>query len=290
MSPQSRGRAGTGGGGDGGLRGPPRLTRPDYYTEPRLEQLAAMRNEELRRVKDFTVGRRGVGQVTWPGEVDVRGLDLDSVVFFEPKEVIVYPDETRKPPLGQGLNRPALVLLERCFPVDRTGRPVTDPQRLRRYAEKIRRRTADLGAHFISYDPATGNWRFRVEHFSKYGIRDDEDEEEEGDEEEEEEEEKQQQQQGPAVGEQGSRRRQPQQRRPDRAPAQKKTRPVPLRSSAAQAPQVPPVSLRRFRPLLHPLHPHAHTHSHTPFSAALFACLLPPSSARIAITTSDFPT
>lgn len=41
----------------------------------------------------------------FPGEVNVTGLNLDDIVHFRRKEVIVYPDDKNKPPQGEGLNR-----------------------------------------------------------------------------------------------------------------------------------------------------------------------------------------
>lgn len=47
----------------------------------------------------------GYGSIFFPGEVNVTGLNLDEIVHFRRKEVIVYPDENIKPPEGEGLNR-----------------------------------------------------------------------------------------------------------------------------------------------------------------------------------------
>lgn len=47
----------------------------------------------------------GYGSIFFPGEVNVTGLNLDDIVHFRRKEVIVYPDDKNKPSEGEGLNR-----------------------------------------------------------------------------------------------------------------------------------------------------------------------------------------
>jgi nuclear pore complex protein Nup98-Nup96 len=88
----------------------------DYYTEPPFNKLQALDDEGLQNVYDFSIGRYGVGKVLWVGFTDVRGLDLTELVKIEPREVIVYPDESQKPSLGQGLNKPAIITLEGVLP------------------------------------------------------------------------------------------------------------------------------------------------------------------------------
>lgn len=46
----------------------------------------------------------------------------------------VYLDDDSKPDVGKGLNKPALVTMERIFKLDKsTGRPTTDPEAIDRY-------------------------------------------------------------------------------------------------------------------------------------------------------------
>ena len=77
----------------------------------------------------------------------------------------MYPDDTHKPPVGQGLNKPARVTLEQSWPVCKTThQPITDPERLEKmnYVEKLRRSTAKIGGIFVDYDNETGTCVFEV--------------------------------------------------------------------------------------------------------------------------------
>ena len=73
-----------------------------------------MTEEELKHVKDFTIFNE-YGMVCFEGETDLRQLDLDSIVEVSPKVVIVYGDDSKKPDVGKGLNKPALVHLYNAF-------------------------------------------------------------------------------------------------------------------------------------------------------------------------------
>jgi len=123
-------------------------------------------------VADFEIGCRGVGRITFLEPIDLRGeRDLCHTVVFQNKSVAVYPDDNNKPPVGQGLNHPAIIRLEHCYPVNKeTGQPVVDTAdpRVKRKIEKLK---GMEDTEFISYDAATGTWEFRVEHFSRYGKR-----------------------------------------------------------------------------------------------------------------------
>ncbi|KAL1568834.1 nuclear pore complex protein NUP98A-like [Salvia divinorum] len=157
----------------------PKLRHSDYYTEPRIQELAAKERAEpgyCRHVKDFVVGRHGYGSINFFGETDVRRLDLESLIQFNNREVIVYVDESKKPPVGQGLNKPAEVTLLniKCFD-KKTGQQYVEGPRIGKYKEMLKRKAEDQGAEFVSYDPEKGEWKFRVNHFSTYKFGDDED-------------------------------------------------------------------------------------------------------------------
>eukprot|EP01105_Mastigella_eilhardi_P019859 TRINITY_DN468_c0_g2_i5.p1 TRINITY_DN468_c0_g2~~TRINITY_DN468_c0_g2_i5.p1 ORF type:complete len:1800 (+),score=412.55 TRINITY_DN468_c0_g2_i5:274-5400(+) len=155
----------------------PKLTKADYYTKPALSQLSLMSDYQLGQVEDFTVGCTGIGSVRFVGQTDVRCLDLDLLVDFQPKMLTVYPEGVEKPEVGNGLNKSAVITLHGCFP--KSGRSGAA-----RYAQTIEKATQRFGGRLISYSKDTGDWVFAVEHFSRYGLDDDDDEAEEEDEDE----------------------------------------------------------------------------------------------------------
>ncbi|KAH1103503.1 hypothetical protein AAZX31_13G246800 [Glycine max] len=156
----------------------PKLRRSDYYTLPRIHELAAKERAEpgfCSHVKDFVVGRQGYGSIRFLGETDVRRLDLESLIQFNNREVIVYMDDLKKPPVGQGLNKPAEVTLLniKCFD-KKTGHQYTEGPKIEKYKEMLKRKAEDQGAEFLSYDPTKGEWKIRVSHFSIYKLVEDE--------------------------------------------------------------------------------------------------------------------
>ncbi|XP_055590552.1 LOW QUALITY PROTEIN: nuclear pore complex protein Nup98-Nup96 [Uranotaenia lowii] len=157
------------------------LRRIGYYTIPSLDEITQLMDEEGRCiVPNFTIGRKGYGNVYFNEPIDVAGLNLDEIVHFRHKEVIIYPDDENKPPIGQGLNRKAQITLDQVWPHDKTlHEPIKDASRLAvmDYEGKLRRVCDKHDTRFLEYRPDTGSWVFKVEHFSKYGLSDsDEDE------------------------------------------------------------------------------------------------------------------
>ncbi|XP_018644180.1 nucleoporin 145 (S59 family) [Schistosoma mansoni] len=158
------------------------LTKPGYYTLPTLDELAEMVTDEKCLVEDFVIGRRLYGHILFPGITDVYGLNLDNIVHIRRREVVVYPDDEKKPPVGTSLNKRAEVCLESIWPTDKSTRePIKSPERLAlmHFEERLEKATRRMDARFIEYRPESGSWVFEVKHFSKYRL-DDSDGEDEG--------------------------------------------------------------------------------------------------------------
>ncbi|CAK5117356.1 unnamed protein product [Meloidogyne enterolobii] len=160
-----------------------KLSRPEYYSNPLLEDLESLFDSKgICKIEGgLTIGRLGYGSVFWRGPIELQEpLDLDEIVHFRNKEVVVYPDESKKPEVGLGLNKPAEVSLENVWPMNpKTKMPIKDTDELIRmnFKGKLERLCARMDACFVDYQPSRGVWIFQVEHFSKYGFHDEEDDE-----------------------------------------------------------------------------------------------------------------
>lgn len=147
----------------------PKLNHAEYYTEPTIQELAAREREDpgyCSRVRDFVVGRHGYGSIMFPGETDVRGLELDSITQFNSNEVMVYMDKTKKPPVGMGLNKPAVVTLLNVKYFDKkTGEQYTYGPIVEKMKNLLMKKTGEQGAEFLSYDAVTGVWKFALKNF-----------------------------------------------------------------------------------------------------------------------------
>ncbi|CAM6041648.1 unnamed protein product [Sphagnum compactum] len=159
----------------------PKLLHSDYFTEPGIQELAAKEQADpgySKQVVDFVVGRQGYGVVKFFGVTDVQGLDLESIIKFNYCEVIVYMDESKKPVVGQGLNKPAQVTLLNVKCADKkSGQQYSDGPEVEKFEKRLKKKTEEQGAEFISYSALKGEWKFQVQHFSRYGLDTDSDEE-----------------------------------------------------------------------------------------------------------------
>eukprot|EP01126_Amoeba_proteus_P055866 TRINITY_DN695_c0_g1_i12.p1 TRINITY_DN695_c0_g1~~TRINITY_DN695_c0_g1_i12.p1 ORF type:complete len:231 (-),score=58.44 TRINITY_DN695_c0_g1_i12:372-1064(-) len=148
------------------LSPPVKCTRKGVYTIPSSESLSKMSPSELAHVKDFTIARDSVGVVRFLEPVDVNGLDIDSLVIFTPKEIVVFPEDSNKPPVGEGLNKRALITLDDCFPLDKvTHRILTDEDSISSFVKRLQKRCKKNNSFFVGYEPMKGQWTFEVDHF-----------------------------------------------------------------------------------------------------------------------------
>ena len=186
------------------------------WIQPSRAALARMSYSQQCSVANFTIGKKGVGQVRFLRPIDMTAVDLEDLpqmVIFEPRQVTIYPEDRYisldeefekekteknslsddriektkvlrgspvlvKPPPGQGLNQPAEIRLEGCWPISKATRePIRD---VNMGSERMRHHVARLKAvpdtKFQDFLPETGTWVFTVEHFSHYGMQDDDDE------------------------------------------------------------------------------------------------------------------
>ncbi|XP_059070259.1 nuclear pore complex protein NUP98B-like [Cryptomeria japonica] len=148
----------------------PKLGHSDYYTEPKIQELAAKERAEpgyCQRAKDFVVGRKGYDSIKFFGESDVRQLDLDSIIQFNECKISVYEKhESKIPPVGQGLNKPAEITLLNVKCVDKkTGQHCTEVVVVDEFERKLKRITEKKGAEFMSYNAIKEEFKFRVKHF-----------------------------------------------------------------------------------------------------------------------------
>lgn len=81
--------------------------------------------------------------------------------------MVVYPDEMEgaKPEVGNGLNKPAIVSMERIWPTDKTTRElIKDEERLKKmdYAKQLRRWVTKIQGEFLDYQCEKGTCIFKV--------------------------------------------------------------------------------------------------------------------------------
>ncbi|CAF2416481.1 unnamed protein product [Rotaria sp. Silwood2] len=152
----------------------PKLIREYYYMKPSMSELKSSFDDQGQCiVKQFTVGHEKYGSVTFYGQVNVTGLDLDRIIEIDRHEVTVYPDDNNKPPVGKELNIPARITLYGVYPTDRTTRKeITDIERIKamNYGDHLREITKKFDGEFINYGVSDGSWTFMVKHFTRYGL------------------------------------------------------------------------------------------------------------------------
>lgn len=144
----------------------------EYFVEPSISELVARESIDpgyCSRVPDFVIGRVGYGYIKFIGETDVRWLNLHKIVKLNRHSVTVYENECDKPPIGQGLNKTAEVTLILQLRLADSHCLETN-----KITSKLRKCTDRQGAKFLSFDQSSGEWKFLVHHFSRFGLGEDE--------------------------------------------------------------------------------------------------------------------
>ncbi|RKF84080.1 Nucleoporin NUP145 [Golovinomyces cichoracearum] len=152
----------------------------DYWMSPSKVELESMNRIQRKTVSGFTVGRYGIGSVQFDVPVDLTSVNLndimDNIVRIEVRQVTVYPDNYKKPPMGKGLNVPSTITLENSWPRKKDRKtPLTDQSgiRLQKHIDKLKKVE---GTDFVNYEKTTGTWTFRVPHFTTYGLPEEDEE------------------------------------------------------------------------------------------------------------------
>ncbi|KAG8827677.1 hypothetical protein FRC19_001525 [Serendipita sp. 401] len=161
-----------------------KLEKGDYWIEPSEPILVATAFKDLEAVKGFKCGRVGYGEVQFLDSVNLTTVGAvkeipGRFIIFEERECTVYPDESEKPPVGQGLNVRARITLEGCWATDRATREPIKDENHPKHVAHVRKLKKIPNTTFEKFEIEKGEWTFIVEHFSRYGLNADDDEEEE---------------------------------------------------------------------------------------------------------------
>lgn len=129
-----------------------------YWSQPELSVLKSMSLQELKHVANFSIGKSAFGKIIFQFPVDLSQFasnwdNLWESVSFSRNLVNVNHIN------GQGLNVPAVIYLENVRPAEN--------QSLDDFIIQLK---SPLGMEFISYDPHSQVWAFKVDHFSVWGL------------------------------------------------------------------------------------------------------------------------
>ena len=137
----------------------PNLTKPGYFTTPAYEQICQFTDDELAEVEDFTI-ENAFGKVRFPGKTDLHDLDLDQIISISQTTVEIYPEDSiSKPPVGEGLNKKAIVTYYKM--------KLPGGDRLEAYINKIKQKCEKMGCTYIGHDTADDSITIEISGSSK---------------------------------------------------------------------------------------------------------------------------
>ena len=155
-----------------------------YWMKPSENELQKLPKDQRKQVKNFSVGREGCGRVEFNTPVDLSLTDLKdiygNIVLIELRSLTVYPDQTKKPAMGKGLNVPSTIYLANSWPRQKDRRTLLPEKSGPRFNKHVDRLRKVGGTEFVRYEKDTGIWVFRVPHFTTYGFDYEDDDASEG--------------------------------------------------------------------------------------------------------------
>lgn len=155
-----------------------------YWMKPSESELQKMPKDQRKQVKNFSVGREGCGRVEFNAPVDMSFTNLkdiyDHIVLIELRSLTVYPDQTKKPALGKGLNVPSTIYLANSWPRQKDRKTLLPEKSGPRFNKHVDRLRKVGGTEFVRYEKDTGIWVFKVPHFTTYGFDYEDDDASEG--------------------------------------------------------------------------------------------------------------
>ena len=161
----------------------PRVDRTDpepgkYYMKPSREELRKVPRDRLKKFPDFIIGREECGFVHFDQPVDLTTVDLDhiydNIAVITTRSLTIYPHAASKPPLGHGLNVPATITLANSWPRGRDRKTPSFEKSGLKFSRHVDRLSKVGGTEFVKYDKDTGEWVFKVPHFTTYALEFDE--------------------------------------------------------------------------------------------------------------------
>ncbi|KAF5306612.1 hypothetical protein FQA39_LY08801 [Lamprigera yunnana] len=134
-----------------------KLTDKEYYTNPPIENLSIDDNGDCI-VENFEIGRKGFGKIKFLDPVNLSNLDLDEIIEIDYRVVTVYPDDDKKPPIGQGLNVKAEITMDQVWPIDKqsyiTLEEVEDEEKAN-FINRLKLLSKKQNSSFVNYLPDT---------------------------------------------------------------------------------------------------------------------------------------
>lgn len=139
-----------------------------YWISPSQAALDQMSVKELEAVKHFRVGRKDVGFVEFDAPVDLSGYSnarrqiAGHLIVFADRMFSLYPEDKDCPPVGQGFNVGATVTLYNLWVKAKdTNLPIKDSNN-GQCKRQLKRLQAFPNTTFVSWDPETGTWVFKL--------------------------------------------------------------------------------------------------------------------------------